>query len=160
MDLILWRHAYARRLPQGPIPTAQEDLARELTAKGHAQARVTAKWLRQHLSASTRVLCSPALRCQETARYLEMDHRICESIDPQADAQALLEAARWPGSRQPVLLIGHQHTLGQVLSRLMGCGSESMPFKKAGIWWLRHRVRDGVEQTTVHAVVCPESLHG
>ena len=160
MDLILWRHAYARRLPEWPIPALEEDLARELTPKGHVQAKVAAKWLRQRLSASTRVLCSPAVRCQETVRYLEMDYRICEGIDPQAEAQALLEAAKWPVSKQPVLLVGHQPALGQVLSKLLGIHGEAVPFRKAGIWWLRHRVRDGVEQTTVHAVVCPESLHG
>lgn len=79
---------------------------------------------------------------------------------PQAEAQALLDAARWPHSKQAVLIVGHQPALGQVLSMVLGSRSEAMPFKKAGIWWLRHRVRDGIEQTTVHAVVCPESLHG
>lgn len=160
MDLILWRHAFAHRLPEVPAPDFEEDLARELTPKGHVQARATAKWLRQRLSASTRVLCSPAVRCRETARYLEMDVRICESIHPLADAQAILDATRWPVSRQPVLVVGHQPGLGQVLSRLLECNAESMPFRKAGVWWLRHRVRDGVDQTTVFAVACPELLHG
>jgi phosphohistidine phosphatase len=160
MDLILCRHAFARRLPELPVPGFEEDMARELTPKGHAQAKITARWLRQHLPASTRVISSPALRCRETAQHLEMDFRVCESIHPLADGQALLEAVRWPNARQPVLVIGHQPALGQVLSKLLGCSADSMPFKKAGIWWLRHRMRDGIEQTTVHAVVCPESLHG
>jgi phosphohistidine phosphatase len=163
MDLILWRHAFARRLPDvepgdsGHAP--EDDLARELTAKGHAQAKTAAKWLRLHMGSSTRVLCSPALRCQQTAAYLDVRVRVCDALSPSSDAAAILQAVRWPHARLPVLVVGHQPALGQLLSTLLSCPEGALPVKKAGIWWLRHRIRDGVGQTTVHAVVPPDSLH-
>lgn len=153
MDLILWRHAYARRLDACLPVDAQADLDRELTVKGHAQAKASAKWLKRHLSASTRVLCSPALRCRETAAYLEMDVRIVPGLAPGASAQELLAAAKWPGSRSPVLIVGHQPALGEVVSQLLGMPTALPSFRKSGIWWLRQRERDGQTQTTVVAVV-------
>jgi phosphohistidine phosphatase len=160
MDLILWRHAFARRLPPDLPVSDADDLARELTVKGHAQARAAAKWLRHHLGASTRVLSSPALRCQQTAHYLEMDVKICDALSPGADAATILRAVRWPDAKSPVLVVGHQPGLGAVLSIVLGCEQACVPVKKSGIWWLRHRIRDGQGQTTVHAVVPPDSHHG
>ena len=62
MDLILWRHAQAAR--KGDL---QDDRARPLTHKGERQARRMAAWLNRRLADSTRILASPALRCQKTA---------------------------------------------------------------------------------------------
>jgi len=65
MDLILWRHAEAIEGEAG------EDLARKLTSKGERQAERMAEWLNRRLSHSTRILVSPAVRCQETAKALQ-----------------------------------------------------------------------------------------
>jgi phosphohistidine phosphatase len=159
VDLILWRHAFARRLDQPESASAQEDWARELTAKGHTQAKLAAKWLKLHLSASTRVLVSPALRCQQTAAYLEMETKTLEALGPGQSADEILQALKWPQGKSPVLVVGHQPALGAVLAKLLGCELESMPVRKAGVWWLRHRERDGVGQTTVVAVVPPDMTH-
>jgi phosphohistidine phosphatase len=59
MDLILWRHAEAQDARDG-----QGDLERALTTKGERQAERMAQWLTRRLGASTRVLVSPAQRCQ------------------------------------------------------------------------------------------------
>jgi phosphohistidine phosphatase len=156
VDLILWRHAYARRIDDGQVVDEATDLARELTPKGHVQARASAKWLKRHLSAGTRVLCSPALRCQETATYLEMEVRTVASLRPSASADDVLAAAKWPTAKSPVLIVGHQPALGQVVARLLGVSAEEVAVRKSGIWWLRQRQRDGVVQTTVVAVVSPD----
>jgi len=47
MNLILWRHAEAEIQRPG-----QDDIERELTAKGRRQARRVAKWLDARLPAS------------------------------------------------------------------------------------------------------------
>lgn len=159
MDLILWRHAFARRLNESELASAEDDLARELTPKGHTQAKLAAKWLKLHLSATTRVLVSPALRCQQTAAYLDMESKTLDVLRPGQSADDILNALKWPQGRSPVLVVGHQPALGAVLAKLLGCDVASMPVRKAGVWWLRHRVRDGVGQTTVVAVVPPDMAH-
>ena len=64
MDLILWRHAEAEDA------RGNDDLGRALTARGRAQAERMAMWLRTRLPATTRILASPALRCQQTVAAL------------------------------------------------------------------------------------------
>lgn len=65
MDLILWRHAEAFELRDG-----QDDRERGLTPKGERQAQRMAEWLNQRMAHSTRVIVSPARRCQQTAKAL------------------------------------------------------------------------------------------
>src|SRR5262245_30445668 len=101
MDLILWRHAEARDPEAG-----ETDMDRPLTAKGERQAQRMARWLNQRLPESTRILVSPAVRAQQTAEALERKFRTVKSIAPDAAPAALLEAARWPTARDPVLLVG------------------------------------------------------
>jgi phosphohistidine phosphatase len=178
MDLILWRHAQAHvgppgwvadeanalRIAQGERPTLShaQDLARGLTPKGERQAERMAAWLNQRLPASTRVLASPAQRTRQTAQALGRDFKVLHALDPQGDAGALLQAVRWPRARDPVLVVGHQPTLGQVVAQLM-TGQESLlgepwSIKKGAVWWLKGRERDGAWQVTLHAVQSPDFL--
>ena len=129
MDLILWRHADAR---DAEGESVEEDLDRPLTPRGEKQARRMAEWLNRFLPDSSRILVSPALRARQTA---------------QALGRKLLAAARWPDSREPVLLVGHQPMLGQLAAYLMaGAATLDAPpwsVRKGAVWWLRHRERDG-----------------
>ena len=50
--------------------TASPDLTRELTGKGVRQAKKMAQWLDSRLPKDTRILSSPATRCQQTAEAL------------------------------------------------------------------------------------------
>jgi phosphohistidine phosphatase len=75
MDLILWRHAEAEPKREG-----QDDLERALTAKGERQAERMAEWLKRRLGDSTRILVSPARRCQQTAKALGRDFKTVPSI--------------------------------------------------------------------------------
>ncbi len=153
MDLILWRHAEAEVLQPG-----QDDLQRALTPKGERQARRMAAWLNHRLPATTRVLVSPARRTRQTAEALGRELRIVPTLAPDAPLQALIEAARWPRAPEPVLICGHQPTLGQLAAHLLAGVEQDWAVKKGAVWWLRWRQRDGVAEVTLHAVQGPDAL--
>ena len=102
MDLILWRHADAGE----PVPDLAEDLQRKLTSKGEKQAARMADWLNRFLPESTRVLVSPAIRCQQTAQALGRKFQTREALGPGGSVGTLLTLARWPDRREPVLIVG------------------------------------------------------
>lgn len=153
MDLILWRHAEAHLLREG-----QDDLQRALTAKGERQAQRMAEWLNQRLAQSTRVLVSPALRTQQTATALQRSFKTVAALAPDGTPEGLLAAARWPDASEPVLVIGHQPTLGFVAARLLAGESQYWSIRKAALWWFRHRQRDGGAQVVLQAVQGPDLL--
>ena len=147
----MWRHAEAADARDG-----QDDLERALTAKGERQALRVADWLNQHLPAGTRILVSPAKRTQQTAATLERKIRTEPALAPDASVDALLAAVRWPQAKEPVLVVGHQPTLGHVASMLLAGEPLDWTVRKGGVWWLRGRERDGELQVVVHAVMAPE----
>ena len=153
MDLILWRHAEAFEMRE-----VQDDLDRALTSKGERQAQRMAAWLNRQLPASARVLASPARRCQQTAAALERKFKTVAELAPDAGVEALLHAARWPDAREPVLVIGHQPTLGLAAAYLLSGQPQAWPVRKAGVWWLRGRERDGQLQVVLQAVMSPDLL--
>ncbi len=151
MDLLLWRHAEAFELEPGG-----DDLQRALTPKGERQARRMAAWLNRHMSAGTRVLCSPARRTRQTADALGRDFRVLPALAPDAEPEALLQTANWPDARTPVLIVGHQPTLGMTAALLLTGSAEPWPLRKGALIWLRRRERDGQAQTMLHGVVGPD----
>jgi phosphohistidine phosphatase len=152
MDLILWRHAEAAESDD-----ADEDLARPLTSRGERQAARMATWFNQNLPATTRVLVSPARRTQQTAAALERKFRTVPALGPGGSATALLDAARWPDAKEPVLVIGHQPTLGLTAAHLLAGVAQPWRVKKGAVWWLRSRERDGDGQVVLVTVRGPES---
>jgi phosphohistidine phosphatase len=154
VELILWRHAEAE--------IGEPDLGRRLTGRGEKQARRVAEWLHAHLPDSARIMVSPATRAQQTAQALaDISHRklrTIEEIAPGAGVRDLLQAADWPRAKVPVVLVGHQPTLGHVASYLLGGEVQDWSVKKSGVWWLSSRERDGAEQTVLRAVVSPDLL--
>lgn len=160
MDLILWRHAEAHDHPD-PLQGRQgdaKDLARRLTPRGEKQAARMAAWLDRQLPSATRVLCSPAQRTEQTALALGRKFKVREELAPEGDPLALLELAQWPHGKLPVVVVGHQPTLGHVIARLLGLAEEECPVRKGAVWWLRQRERDGVVQTVLVTVQTPELL--
>jgi phosphohistidine phosphatase len=154
MDLILWRHAEAEPLRDGD----DDDLARELTAKGERQAQRMAQWLNHRLAATTRVLVSPAQRCRQTAAALGREIRIVPALAPDAATDAVLAAARWPRSTEPVLIVGHQPTLGLLAAQLLSGQEQPWQLKKGAVWWLRSRQRDEQMEVVVQAVQSADCL--
>jgi phosphohistidine phosphatase len=153
MDLILWRHAEAV-----PEREGLDDLDRPLTPKGERQAQRMAEWLNHRLAHSTRILVSPAVRTQQTAKALDRSFKTVKAIAPDASATAVLSAARWPESNEPVLVVGHQPTLGHVAALLLGEVAQSWVIKKGAVWWLRSRERETGSQVVLQAVQSPDCL--
>lgn len=152
MDLILWRHAEAEDEAEG-----QDDLDRALTPRGEKQAIRVGSWLDRQLPEGTRVLCSPARRCEQTALALGRKYKLRPEIAPGASVQDLLATAQWPHAKQTVLLVGHQPALGEAIAQLLGIAAGNCAVRKGSVWWLRTRERDGQEQTVVWAVHAPEA---
>lgn len=136
MDLILWRHAEAfDALPGGT------DLERALTPRGHDQAERVGRWLDRHLPHGTRVLVSPAVRTQQTAQGLGRPYETSAALLSGASVQAVLDAAGWPHAPAPVLVVGHQPTLGMVAGWLMSGHRQHWSVSKGAFWWLRSEHR-------------------
>lgn len=153
MDLILWRHAEAT-----DAGVLEDDLERALTAKGERQARRMAEWLNRQLPASTKVLASPARRAQQTAAALDRRIKTSAALAPDASVDALLHTVRWPDAREPVLVVGHQPTLGLAAAYLLSGQPQTWPLRKAAVCWLRARERDGELQVVLHGLVAPDLL--
>ena len=155
MEIILWRHAEAE--PGAP------DAARVLTAKGHKQARKMAEWLDTTLPQSCRILVSPTARTLQTAEALGRKFKIHDDLSPDATAQCVLAAAHWPDSREPVLVVGHQPTLGILASLLITGRQQDWTIRKGNVWWIVQRDHDEDDDdhserpdTYLRAVMTPE----
>lgn len=153
MDLILWRHAEALD-PEGQ----EDDLLRPLTIRGEKHALRMAQWLDRQLPEGTRVLSSPAVRAEQTVRALQRKYKVRDALSAGASVQDVLEAAQWPDAKFPVLVVGHQPSLGAVAAQLLGMETAACPIRKGAVWWLRGRHRDGVAQTVILSVTTPEKL--
>lgn len=154
MDLILWRHAEAEA--HAAEGDHEGDLRRALTPKGKRHAARVGAWLQRQLPDDVRVLSSPARRCVQTVEALGRNYKLLDCLAPDASAEAIIEAAGWPGQRQPVLVVGHQPLLGQVASMVLCGGKQDWRIRKAGVFWITHKNSDGLPY--VKLVVGPEFI--
>ncbi|MBC7608849.1 MAG: histidine phosphatase family protein [Polaromonas sp.] len=157
MDLILWRHAEAEDWLLGDESTGL-DLDRSLTQRGEKQAARMAAWLDRQLPEGARIFVSPARRCEQTALALGRKYKIRQELAPNATPAQLLELVQWPAGKSPILVVGHQPTLGQTVAQLLGLQESECAVKKGAVWWLRNRERVGVSQTVIVTVQSPEVL--
>ncbi|HSC23561.1 MAG TPA: histidine phosphatase family protein [Casimicrobiaceae bacterium] len=145
MDLILWRHCDAA--PGVP------DESRPLTPLGAVQAVRIANWLATRLPHDCRIVASPALRAQQTARALgrafETDGRLASGADPEA----VLAAAGWPDENATVV-VAHQPTLGEVASLLVDGEPRERPMRTGEVLWLASVGDDG--RATLAHVLAPQ----
>lgn len=148
MELILWRHAEAE--------PGEPDEGRTLTAKGHKQAWKMAEWLDRNLPNSCRILVSPAVRTVQTAEALGRKFKIHPELAPDTTPEKILKLVKWPDAREPVLIVGHQPTLGQVAALLLGGTSQDWSIRKANAWWIMQRERDGLTDIYLRAVMGPD----
>ncbi len=153
MDLILWRHADALDGDDN-----EHDLGRPLSARGEKHAARMAQWLDQQLPEGVRILCSPAVRAKQTVQMMNRKYKIRDALAPGATVQDVLETVGWPHARSPVLVVGHQPTLGALVSELFGMGPAPLSIRKGAVWWLRSRQRGDQTQTVVLSVMTPEKL--
>jgi phosphohistidine phosphatase len=153
MDLILWRHAEALDAEAG-----ESDLERALTTKGHKQARRMAEWLTSQLPEGCKILVSPAKRTLQTVEPLKRKFKVVSALAPGADAEDVLQAANWPNAKEPVLVVGHQPTLGQVAALLMSGEAQDWEIKKANAWWLVQRDPADPYSLYLKAVMAPDMV--
>lgn len=146
MDLILWRHAEAE--------DGTPDSARRLTHRGKKQAQAMAKWLHKRLPEETRILSSPAVRCQQTVSALELPFQTSQKLGTGASVRDLLLAAGWPVGDGAVLVVGHQPTLGETAALLLYGAQGEWTVKKGAIWWLSSRAADN--GAFLRAVIGPD----
>ena len=138
--------------------------------------RARLDWAARALSGAAQVWVSPALRCQQTARSLGRKFHTRDALGPGGDVQALLALAGWPERRTPVLIVGHQPTLGAAAAWLMAgghdadasgdsadaaleavmAGAPSWAIRKGAVWWLRRRERAGRVEVVLVAVRAPD----
>lgn len=148
MDLILWRHAQAE--------AGEPDLGRALTPYGRKQATRIGAWLDRTLPEGCRVLSSPAARCVQTAEALGRKFKILPELGITATPEIVLQAAGWPDSRNPVLVVGHQPWLGQLAALLLTGEQQDWTVKKSNAWWITGREREGAKEIYLRAVLAPE----
>ncbi|RJF98900.1 SixA phosphatase family protein [Noviherbaspirillum saxi] len=148
MDLILWRHAEAE-----PQDVDKPDAARILTSKGRKQAAKMGEWLERHLPSECRILASPAARTVQTVEALGRKYKTHVSLATDTTAEAILEAARWPLSREPVLIVGHQPTLGRVASLLIAGIEQDWIMRKGSIIWIAQKAADEAEANYLKVVL-------
>jgi len=151
MDLILWRHAEAE-----PAQLGQDDMDRSLTAKGHKQARRMGQWLDSVLPESCRILASPAVRTVQTAEGLGRRYKVHPDLAPGADASDILKAANWPASKETVLVVGHQPTLGQAAALILTGEDLDWEMKKGAAWWFVQREAGDPSTLYLKAVMQPD----
>ena len=150
MDLLLWRHAEAEQ--------GSPDAKRKLTARGEKQAAQMGEWLRKNAPRKLRVLASPALRCQQTARALGVAFETDARLGTGGDVSGLLAAIGWPdgGDAQDgraILVVGHQPTLGRAAALLLSGEEAEWTIKKGALWWFSNRTRQGETQTVLRAAI-------
>ena len=150
MDLLLWRHAEA----EDGFP----DSKRKLTARGEKQAAQMAEWLKKHAPKNLRILVSPAVRCQQTAKALGLPFETDKRLGTDGDAVSLLSAVGWPdGSRaSAVLIVGHQPTLGQTASLLLSGEEDEWSINKGAVCWLSNHTRQRETQTVLRSAISPD----
>jgi phosphohistidine phosphatase len=148
MDLILWRHCEAE--------PGEPDLGRRLTSKGVKQAERMAEWLDAHLPDTCRILASPADRAQQTALALKRRFKTVPELAPGASVASTLAAANWPDSREPVLIVGHQPSLGAVASFLLSGEEAYWSIRKGAVWWLSDRAKGGGAAVVLKVVLGPD----
>ena len=151
MDLILWRHCEAE--------AGEPDLGRRLTSKGveagGANGRVARARTCPTPAASS---CRPPTARSRRRTALPRKFRTVPSSRPARRSAAVLAAANWPDSREPVLIVGHQPTLGMVASFLLSGEEAYWSVRKGAVWWLSNRVRDSGTAVVLKTVVSPEFL--
>jgi phosphohistidine phosphatase len=138
MNLYLLRHAKAIDIGTGGI---RHDRDRPLAPDGEKKMRLIASGLRQLELGFDLILTSPCVRAQQTAEIVAQELRLkcplelTTHLAVEADLPALIaEINRQHRQSTEVLLVGHEPSLGQMLSMLVTGGYQlSVDFKKAAL---------------------------
>jgi len=149
VELVLWRHAEAED------DAEHGDAARHLTKHGRKQAETVAAWLDARMKGDWRIVVSPARRTLETVKPLGRDYEESSEVGTGAGPVQLLREARWPAADEPVLVVGHQPTLGEVAAHLLGT-AQAISVRKSAVWWFAARDGDVILRAVIDADLLKE----
>ena len=154
LNLLIIRHADAGN----PFSDPLEDLSRPLSAKGLTQAALLKNWIRKTLSGDVKVVSSPAVRTAQTAKACGLKAKTDDRLLPNANLSDVCELLRDQGPhlhrKGPLVLVGHQPLLGQLLAYLVaGVPQQCWDIRKGTLWWLRFE--DGEQFWRILTVVDP-----
>jgi phosphohistidine phosphatase len=128
LNLMLLRHAKSSLADAG-----QEDSDRPLNPRGQHAATAVGRYMASHSLVPQLVLCSPARRTRETwglvAGELKASPAILfvDEIYDFGDGKALVDCLRRKaGAAQPVLLVGHNPSIGRLAQNLVGKGDKKL----------------------------------
>lgn len=157
-NLILWSHAEAEAQS-----ISGADIDRALTKRGRKDAATMAQWLNQHIPAHTEIICSPALRCLQTAEELKtlnnFEIKTADFLSVDHSVETIAKQVVNDEVNKTLLLVGHQPNLGLLISKLLGMDGRACVVKKGAVWWLRQRITDdsdGKPQTYLFMVQHPD----
>jgi phosphohistidine phosphatase len=154
-NLILWRHAEAEDQSASGL-----DADRVLTKKGRKDAVKMAKWLSHHLPSNTKIICSPAKRCLETAFALHhinnSEITIAEFLSTDSTVEKIAKKVIDDDNTKTLLIVGHQPNLGLLIAKLLGMHENACVVKKGTVWWLSQRENNGALQTYLFTVHHPD----
>lgn len=115
-----------------------------------------AEWLDRNLPNSCRILVSPTKRTLQTAEALGRRFKIVPGLGPDAYPEAILEIANWPESREPVLIVGHQPTLGQVAAMVIAGSPQDWMIRKGTAVWIAQKDRGDSASTYLKAIMAAD----
>ncbi len=117
-----------------------------------------ADWLKSKLPENTQVIVSPTRRTQQTAMALRSDFVTNNEIGPGASMDSILTVADWPNAQGAVVIVGHQPTLGEVVSYLIPAIPPGLSVKKGSVWWIRCQKKESRIEPVLHIVIYPDML--
>ena len=117
-----------------------------------------AHWLERQLPESTKVLCCPTVRAEQTVTPLGRKYKLRDELSPNASVDDVLSLVQWPLNKHSVLLVTHQPLIGEAVSRLMQIQTKELVIKKGAVWWLRSRYKDDAQQTLLVTVQSPDLM--
>lgn len=138
MDLFVLRHAIAEDAGPG-----QPDSERRLTDVGRERLRLVVQRAMHAGMAPAVVLTSPYVRARQTADILlkELD-RPCElvttaNLTPYVSVADLWQELREYAALNPVMVVGHNPQLSELVSVLIGSPRYAVEMKKAAIAYVK-----------------------
>ena len=79
-----------------------------------------------------------------------------DALAPGATVSALLAAVGWPKAPAPVLVVGHQPTLGEIAAFLMSGEESDWSIRKGAVCWLSNRTRVGQPGVVLKVAIGPD----
>ncbi|MEO7014566.1 MAG: histidine phosphatase family protein [Dokdonella sp.] len=136
-QIILLRHAHAE-----PPVDDQTDESRPLTEGGVSEAIAAAEWLKSHGAEPDLLICSSAMRTQETAAYVAkgLGGDVSIMVEPrifEATPGDLIQVLEEHGDADCILLVGHNPGLETLVALLTdGTSDQGRGMPPGAIAWL------------------------